>query len=65
MDFQLISFPLQALIFFQTDVRRTLRTGTVTLFMPVFFLCVFFLIGATGEHKAEKPAEKEGDAIKS
>lgn len=42
MDFQLISFPLQALIFFQTDVRRTLRTGTVTLFMPVFFLCVCF-----------------------
>lgn len=28
-------------------------------------MCVFFLIGATGEHKAEKPAEKERDAIKS
>ena len=42
MDFQLISFPLQALIFFQTGVRKTLLTGTVTLFMPVFFLCVFF-----------------------
>lgn len=42
MDFQLISFPLQALIFFQTGVRRTLLTRSVTLFMPVFFLCVFF-----------------------
>ena len=40
-------------------------TGTVTLFMPVFFCVFFFLIGATGEHKAEKPAEKERDAIKS
>lgn len=65
MDFQLISFPLQALIFFQTGVRRIAYRDCNFIYACVFFVCVFFLIGATGEHKAEKPAEKERDAIKS